>query len=122
MSTRWVFGLAVLALGLVSMATGFVAPIAAALVVTLYDAGAGRLGRGTAVTAGAATAVAAIGLLLPSLPDEDPARAHSIAQVAEFAARGLAWPFVTHGWMAAVMWRPVRACPPGSVHTNVPRH
>jgi hypothetical protein len=116
-SVRWLAGACLLCLGLFSVATGFVAPIAAAIVTLLHHHGTQGLRRDAWITIGTALAIAMCGMaLLPPTPaDLAATRAHSIVGAASLLSRSLAWPFVAREWMFPIMWAPiaglaVRAC------------
>jgi hypothetical protein len=107
-SPWWVLGVFALGLGLLSLATGFVAPLATALVVIVRDGLARNLGRETLVTAAVALTIAIGGLaLVPEAPAYlAAARSGTFAARVVLGARSLAWPFTGAEWMVLVMWAP----------------
>lgn len=103
----WWLGLASGALALVSMGSGLLcaAPIAAVALVRLVterDAWRGHL-----ATLLAGLVLGGVGWLLHTpTPWHEPLHARSLAVLANYAARCLAWPTHDRVWLAAVIWSP----------------
>jgi len=91
---RWWFGLAAAFMGLFTMASGLLAPVAVAGLMMLRAVKHRRLERGDLITLVSSLAVIGPGLCLRATPDFDrPLRAHTLMEFTAALLRNLEWPF-----------------------------
>jgi hypothetical protein len=90
----WWLGLAVAILGLFTMASGLLAPLAVAGLTILRALKQRRMDRGNLITLGICLAVAGLGIALKvTMEDDRLLRAQSLGQFGAALARYLTWPF-----------------------------
>ena len=104
----WWLGAVAAVLGLFTMASGLLAPLAVAGSVFLRALKNRRLEKSHLLT----LAVCGVAILLGfttniSMPDDQPLRAHSVHQFAAALAQNLAWPFSGHPAMTCLMLLPL---------------
>jgi hypothetical protein len=91
----WWLGLAAAFAGLVTMASGFLAPLAVGGLLLLRALKTRRLEKGALITSGLCVVVAALGTALKvSMPADAPLRAHTAGEFFAAFIRNLAWPFI----------------------------
>ena len=92
---RWWLGLAAAFAGLVTMASGFLAPLAVGGLLLLRALKHQRLEKGAVITLALCGVAVALGLSLKvSMPGDAPERAHSAGEFLAALIRNLAWPFI----------------------------
>jgi hypothetical protein len=93
-SRWWWFGLAAAFLGLFTMASGLLAPVAVGGLTILRAIKHRRIEKGNLITLVSCLAVVGLGLLLRVTSDFDrPLRAHTLMEFTSALARNLTWPF-----------------------------
>jgi hypothetical protein len=91
---QWWWGLAAAVLGLFTMASGLLAPVAVGGLALLRCAKCRRMGADNLITLGVCVAVFALGMALRSTSDFDQSlRAHTLMQFCSALAHNLMWPF-----------------------------
>jgi hypothetical protein len=107
-SGRWWFGLAAAVLGLFTMASGLLAPLAVGGLTILRALKHRRMERGNLITLGSCLAVVGLGAVLHVTYEGDRfLRAHTFAEFAAALARNLAWPFFNAPEMACLVALPL---------------
>ena len=92
---RWWLGLAAALAGLVTMASGFLAPMTVGGLMVLRVLKNRRMERGNLVTLALCVVVVALGASLNvSMPADQPLRAHTPGEFFAALAHNLAWPFI----------------------------
>lgn len=107
-SWQWWLGLAAAVLGLFTMASGVLAPLAAGGLTTLRMLKCRQAGKGNLITLGSCLVVVVLGALLHVTYEGDRLlRAHSWTEFASALARNLAWPFFNAPGMACLIALPL---------------
>lgn len=92
---RWWLGLAAAFAGLVTMASGFLAPMTVGGLMVLRLLKNRRVAKGDLVTFALCGLVVALGMSLKvSMPADEPLRAHTTGEFFTALAHNLAWPFI----------------------------
>jgi hypothetical protein len=110
-SGAWSLGWLCAICGLCTAASGVITPVAIAGTMALTLARSPREWRDTAITAGAAAGVLAVGFVLtsPPLAHHDVFKSHTIDKFGRALAHALAWPWVDRPVLAIAMWLPLAA-------------
>jgi len=104
----WWLGLAAAVMGLFTMASGLLAPLAVGGLMILRALKQRRMVRGNLVTLGSCLAVAGLGMALSvTMPDDRLLRAQSLTQFGSVLARCLAWPFFDKPQMGGLIALPL---------------
>lgn len=120
-SARWWIGFASGLLALFSMASGFLAAIAAAAVVAVEAWRGPRLWRDQWPTLAACALLTGLGVLLHvHYEGHDPLRAQSLSDFLNFNLHSLQWPLES-AWAAALLWAPLVALALLLVRRHPPR-
>jgi hypothetical protein len=107
-SRRWWCGLAAAIMGLVTMASGLLAPMAVGGLTVLRAIKQRRMERGNLITLGACLVVMGLGAALSvTMEDDRPLRAHSLMEFTSALARNLAWPFFNAPEMVCLLSLPL---------------
>jgi hypothetical protein len=107
-SRWWWLGLAVAILGLFTMASGLLAPMAVGGLMVLRIVKKRRLERGHLITLGVCLTVVGLGAALNDASGGDRSlRAHSLMEFASALARNLTWPFFDTPGMACLFLLPL---------------
>jgi len=106
---RWWLGLAAAFAGLVTMASGFLAPVTVGGLMILRAVKNRRVDRGDLVTLALCAGAVALGAALTvSMPGDIPLRAHTPGEFFDALLRNLAWPFIQNPkWMCIVTLLPL---------------
>ncbi|MBW8865320.1 MAG: hypothetical protein JF609_10465 [Verrucomicrobia bacterium] len=103
-SARWWLGLAAAFAGLVTMASGFLAPVTVGGLMILRAIKNRRMDRGDLVTLGLCAGVVALGAALTvSMPGDLSLRAHTPGEFFDALRRNLAWPFIQNPKMMCIV-------------------
>jgi hypothetical protein len=103
----WWLGLAAAIMGLFTMASGLLAPMAVGGLMILRAVKQRRMERGNLITLGSCLAVVGLGMALSvTMPGDRLLRAQTLAQFASALARNLTWPFFDTPRMAGLMALP----------------
>jgi hypothetical protein len=104
----WWLGLAAAVMGLFTMASGLLAPMAVGGLTILRACKQRRLEKGNLITLGACLAVVGLSLALNvTMEDDRPLRAQTLMQFASALARNLNWPFFDVPEMACLFPLPL---------------
>jgi len=105
---QWNFGLAAAVMGLFTMASGLLAPVAVVGVAVLRAIKQRRMEKGNLITLCVCLAVIALGLALRATSDFDRSlRAHNLTEFAGALVRNLDWPFFRAPVMACLILLPL---------------
>jgi hypothetical protein len=104
----WWLGLAAAVMGLFTMASGLLAPMAVGGLAMLRAIKQRRLEKGNLITLGACLSVVGLGVALNvTMEDDRPLRAQTLMQFASALARNLTWPFFDVPEMACLFPLPL---------------
>ena len=105
---RWWLGLAAAIMGLFTMASGLLAPMAVGGLMVLRAIKNRRMERGNLITLGACLVVIGLGAALSVTMEGDrPLRAHSLMEFTSALARNLTWPFYNAPEMVCLLSLPL---------------
>jgi hypothetical protein len=107
-SQRWWLGLAAAVMGLFTMASGLLAPLAAGGLIILRAIKNRRMARDSWITLGACLAVIGLGAVLGvTVEGDQPLRAHSLMEFTSALARNLNWLFFNRPEMVGLLALPL---------------
>lgn len=105
---RWWFGLAAAIMGLFTMASGLLAPMAVGGLMVLRAIKNRRMERDNWITLGVCLVVMGLGAALSvTMADDRPLRAHSLMEFTSALARNLTWPFFNAPEMVCLLSLPL---------------
>ena len=105
---RWWLGLTAAVMGLLTMASGLLAPMAVGGLMVLRAMKNRRMGKNDLITLGACLAVVGLGAALSVVTENNrPLQAHSLMEFASALARNLEWPFFNAPGMACLLALPL---------------
>ena len=107
-SRRWWFGLAAAVMGLFTMASGLLAPMAVGGLLVLRAIKSRRIEKQNLITLAICLVVVGLGAAAKvTMPEDAPLKAHTLMEFISAFARNLAWPFVSTQAMALLIPLPL---------------
>jgi hypothetical protein len=107
-SWRWWLGLVAAVLGLLTMASGLIAPMAAGGLILLRTIKNRRMGKNDLITLGLCVTLTVLGSLMVGMSEYNrPLQAHSLAEFTAALTHNLNWPFLNIPGMAFIIALPL---------------